>query len=536
MDLDSQSHLQSRCHASIVVPRAPSFSYDVYRHCIHVCVNCPIVIYNLQRLYMKTANKRVKRLASTQKKKEKEKDGWIHLEVGGTPYEIGFAHGTLLRRHFPQVLKVLPFNVAQELKIPYADYLRDCKKIFSPILDEEEWAFIKEELRGIVAGASTPGITYDFLVAWNSYLSMCTYYEKNHGTEGLGRCCAFIATGTYTKTGEIVMAHNTHSDFATGFILNVIMKVSPKDSAASKRSNAFVMQTAPGLICSSSDWFLCENGIIGCETTIANLNYVPEFNKAKGSKGPSDPLSSKVPYYLRIRKAMQYGKTLDNYVEIMSKRSAGDYACTWFLGDVNTGEIMMLEDGGKSIGVERTMNGAFHGCNDAMTQEVSMLSTARDDKYNPNSTTGARNLRMEYLLFDKYRGELDTDKAKKILADHYDVSRSKYRIGKMNICKHAELEWQNKDTNKEIKNDTNKEIKNDTNKEIKNERRDLKGTIGSLKGATDGKVVDSAMAKKMQFEGRMGSSCGRAFRRLDYGLPHDMPIPNMPKHKWTKII
>ena len=497
---------------------------------------------------MKTANKRVKRLASTQKKKEKEKDGWIHLEVGGTPYEIGFAHGTLLRRHFPQVLKVLPFNVAQELKIPYADYLRDCKKIFSPILDEEEWAFIKEELRGIVAGASTPGITYDFLVAWNSFLSMCTYYEKNHnsdhnseGTVGPkdalhppkdhGRCCAFIATGNATKTGEIVMAHNTHSDFATGFTLNVIMKVkpqvNPKDNPKDNKSNSFVMQTAPGLICSSSDWFLCENGIIGCETTISNLNYAPEFNK--GSKGPSDPAQPKgskssVPYYLRIRKAMQYGKTLDDYVEIMSKRSAGDYACTWFLGDVNTGEIMMLEDGGNSIGVERTMNGAFHGCNDAMTQEVSMLSTVQDDKHNPNSTTGARNLRMEYLLFDKYRGQLDTDKAKKILADHYDVSRSKYRMGKMNICKHTELEHlQNKDT------------KNDTNKETK-KKEGSKGNVVPLRGATDGKVIDSAMAKKMQFEGRMGSSCGRAFRRSDYGLPADVPIPNMPKHKWTKIM
>ncbi len=456
--------------------------------------------------------------------KEKEKDGWIHLEVGGTPYEIGFAHGTSLRRHFKQVLKILPFNVARELKIPYADYMRDCKRIFSPILEEEEWAFIKEELRGIVAGASTPGITYDFLVAWNSYLSMCTYYEKNHGSEGTdhkepkdkGRCCAFIATGSATKTGEIVMAHNTHSDFATGFALNVIMKIKPKDyskdSPSDNKSNAFVMQTAPGLICSSSDWFLCENGIIGCETTIANLNYAPDF-----SKGPS------VPYYLRIRKAMQYGKTLDDYAEIMSKRSAGDYACTWFLGDVNTGEIMMLEDGGKSIGIERTMDGAFHGCNDAMTQEVSMLSTVRDDKYNPNSTTGARNLRMEYLLFDKYRGELDTDKAKKILADHYDVSRSKYRMGKMNICKHTELEWQNKDTNKEIKN----------------ERKVPKETLVSLvslRGATDGKVVDSAMAKKMHFEGRMGSSCGRVFRRSDYGVTSDVPIPNMPRHKWTKIM
>ena len=499
---------------------------------------------------MKSVNKKPRKHANTHKKRgvTENKDGWIHLEVGGTPYEIGFAHGTLLRRHFSQVLRVLPFNVAQELKIPYADYLRDCKRLFGPILDDSEWSFIKEELRGIVAGAAMKGVTYDFLVAWNSYLSMCSYYENNHGTsehakhepKNLGRCCAFIATGSATKTGEIVMAHNTHSDFATGFILNVIMRVTPT------LGNVFVMQTAPGLICSSTDWFLCDNGIIGCETTISNLNFTPDF-----SKGPKDPTQptvanskvanssvAKVPYYLRIRKAMQFGKTLDDYVDIMSKNSAGDYACTWYLGDVNTGEIMMLEDGGDKVGVRRTMDGAFHGCNDAMTEEVAMLQTTRDEKYNPNSTTGARNLRMEYLLFDKYAGKLDTTNAKKILSDHYDVSRSKYRMGKMNICKHTEMEHLDKD-------ELNK--KDD---EINEKRKDLKETLVSLKGkgprktygfpylkgATDGKVIDSTMARKLQFDGRMGSSCGRAFRRSDFGLPADVPILDMPRHKWTKIV
>ena len=486
---------------------------------------------------MKTANKRARGNKGTLKIKHNaingkiidKKEGWIYLEVGGTPYEIGFAHGKWLRQHFKQVLRVLPFNVTQELKIPYADYLRDCKRIFTPILEEDEWAFIKDELRGIVAGASMKGVTYDFLVAWNSYLSMCTYYEKNHdsfsskgtegteGTEGLGsegtvvrehgRCSAFIATGSATKTGEIVMAHNTHSDFATGFILNVVMRVIPSamPSAMPLAPTSFVMQTAPGLICSSSDWFLCDNGIIGCETTISNLNFVPDF--------PKDPLSSKVPYYLRIRKAMQYGKTLDDYVEIMSKRSAGDYACTWFLGDINTGEIMMLEDGGKHIGVERTRDGAFHASNDAMTPEIVALDTTRNNKYNPDSTTGARHLRMEYLLFDKYRGKLDTTNAKKILADHYDVSENRYKMGKMNICKHAELEIQEP-----------------------NKKEGSKGNVVPLKGATDGKVIDSSMARRMQFEGRMGSPCGRIFRRSDYGLPPSAPILDMPRHKWTKLL
>ena len=104
---------------------------------------------------MKTAKKHTKPASGTLKKyKTYKNDGWIHLEVAGTPREIGFTHGKLLRNELKHVLKVLPYNVEQELKIPYAQYLRDCKRIFTPILDSDEWRFIKEELQGIVAGAS----------------------------------------------------------------------------------------------------------------------------------------------------------------------------------------------------------------------------------------------------------------------------------------------------------------------------------------------------------------------------------------------
>ena len=262
---------------------------------------------------------------------------------------------------------------------------------------------------------------------------------------------------------------------------------------------------------------------------------------------------------------MQYGKTLDDYVEIMSLHSAGDYACTWFLGDINTGEIMMLEDGGKHIGVERTRDGIFHASNDAMTPEVAMLDTTHSNKYNPDTSSGARYLRMEYLLFDKYKGEIDTTNAKKILADHYDASKSKYEMGKMNICKHAELEIKKNNTKEGVKkiapsfpqSGTINNVPFEGGVQGENNRRlfhysmphsgilepwvPLKGkgprkTVGFPKGASDGKVVHSSMARNMQFEGRMGSPCGRIFRRSDYDLSPDVPILNMPKHKWTKLL
>lgn len=46
---------------------------------------------------------------------------------------------------------------------------------------------------------------------------------------------AFIATGEATRTGKIVMAHNVHSDLASGQLLNIVLKITPA------RGHEFVM-------------------------------------------------------------------------------------------------------------------------------------------------------------------------------------------------------------------------------------------------------------------------------------------------------
>lgn len=134
------------------------------------------------------------------------------------------------------------------------------------------------------------------------------------------------------------MAHNTHTNFADGQLHNIIMNVIPSSG------HPFVMQTSAGYIASGTDWFICSTGMIGCETTIGDINYTPRFG---------------VPYFCRIRQAMQYGKTLDDYEQIMDKKNAGDYACSWLFGDINTNEIMLYEIGLKEKNVQRTKNGVF---------------------------------------------------------------------------------------------------------------------------------------------------------------------------------
>jgi len=444
--------------------------------------------------------KNTKSLSSTQKKRihingEKlyEREGWIGINVYGTHYEIGFAHGRLLRRHLAQVVKVLKYLVDGVFKTTLSEYVKTCKTVLKRAMNLSEWKFIKEEIQGICDGCAHPDITFDFLVAWNAFLSMC-YYQKYRTTKTVnaGRCSAFIATGEATKTGNIVMAHNTHSDLASGFVCNVIMRINPEGKIP------FIMQTSPGLVCSSADWFQTNAGIIGCETTISSTNYDADFENG-------------VPYFFRIRKAMESGQTLDDYVSIMEAQNAGDYPCSWLLGDINTGTIMRFELTKNAVSVATTNNGVYYGMNSAVSPEVRLLDSDDSTSKDIMKSSGARNARFEYLLMDKYYGTITTDVAKKIISDHYDVGKNKYRMGIRGICKHRECE---------------------ENKEFE------------LSGATDGKVIDSKMAEKREFEGIFGSSCGRVFKRKDYVKKAENSnesklwkdaLQDVPKYNWVKL-
>ena len=419
-------------------------------------------------------------------------NGWITARVYGAPFDRGFAHGYLLYKELKSVGPIIKHLVKTYYKTSLTEYLERCKASIHPHLKTQEWGFIEQELRGICAGykkrTGELDLTYDILVGWNSYLSFVQVYEKiNKETDMdvVQRCSAFIATGSATHDGKIIMAQNTHTYFFTGFISNIALYVYPEDP-----DSAFMMQAAPGLISSSADWFITQRGIVGCETTIANISYVPDFTQ-------------NVPYFLRIRKAMEQGQTMDDYVAIMSDRNAGDYACSWLFGDIRTNEIMRFEQGFKTSDVQRTHNGTFHGMNSAISPVLRMLETTDTGLEDPHVSTGARNLRLEHLLL---KPRLSIADAKRIISDHYDVGENRECKGLRTICKHGEC-----------------------------------ADPFAPAGATDGKVVDSEMARTLSFEGIMGSSCGRVFRKKDYpdySKKHGnwkKLVPNMQKWPWANI-
>jgi hypothetical protein len=416
--------------------------------------------------------------SNSKTQKIRNQDGWIKVHVRGTPYEMGYQHGRILRKQIEKLPEIMKYMVEKDYKTSVSEYVSQCKSIVDKYTDLPEWKGIFDELKGIRDGCRLKSITLNFLIAWNMYLSMNEIYEAKNTDQ---RCSAFIATGSKTHDGNIIMAHNTHCDYVVGFISNIVLHMHPTMPG----SIPFVMQTLPGLVCSSTDWFISESGIIGCESTISEINYKPDFETG-------------VPYFFRIRKAMETGKTLDDYVAIMLEKNAGDYACSWFFGDVNTGEILRLELAKKTHGIERTKDGMYYGMNSAITPEVSMIETNDTNLDDPTSRTGSRNFRLEQLLNAQ---KIDLKYAKKVLADHYDYGENRFRKGMRGICRHSECE---------------------------------KGENHKLAGAVDGKVVDAKMAKEMKFIGRMGSSCGRVFKKKDYT---DAPkcLIDMPKYGWVSI-
>jgi hypothetical protein len=399
--------------------------------------------------------------------------GWITVKVSGSYYDMGYQHGSILRKQIKKAKDVMKHLVKKVYKVSLLDYVSKC---LSLIKETEEWKNIFDELRGICDGCSS-AMTLNELIAWNMYLSMDEILNKSLDKD-VQRCSAFIATGSKTVDGNILMAHNTHCDYASGFISNIVMHMRP----SAPNTFPFVMQTLPGLVCSSTDWFISESGIIGCETTISKINYIPDFEKG-------------VPYFFRIRKAMETGKTLDDYVSIMMEQNAGDYACSWLFGDINCGEIMRFELGKKTHGIDRTQDGLFYGMNSAFTLTKETDDTELND---PTTMNGSRNVRLNQLLNAK---KLDLKYAKKVLADHYDCKEQIVRKGMRGICKHKECE---------------------------------KGEDYKIAGAVDGKVTNADMARKLKFIGRMGSSCGRPFLRKDYANVPEC-VDNMPKYNWIKL-
>jgi len=422
-----------------------------------------------------------------------DKNGWIYLQIKGKPYERGFQHGSLVAAELKEIIKTLKHVTLIETGQDWNYFVKAAERIFVPYLDKE----ILDEIKGIAAGAKAEGVnlTWQEVLTWNGYEELTGYWWPNEkaGKYPPGRkehCSAFVATGSYTKDGKIVMAHNSWCGFEIGQHFNVILDLKPA------KGNRMFMQSAPGYLGSFTDFFVTSAGIMGTETTIAGF-------------GQYDPKEE--PEFYRVRKAMQYANNLDEFVNIMKKKNNGGYANAWLLADTNTGEIMRFELGLKYLSVTRTTEGYFIGFNGPYDPKIRNLECGNTYFYDIRTSVGSRHVRLKELM-DLMRGKIDVKVAEEILADNYDVYLGKKKLGSRNVEGHYWLDAM--------------------------EYWPARLPYQPL-GAVDGKVMDSTLAKNMSFWARWGSSSGLAFDAKKFLKEHpqwnylDGYLNDRPSQPWT---
>lgn len=399
-----------------------------------------------------------------------ERGGWIYVHLEGAPKRIGFQHGYLLAPEIDDALQAIKLSDTRSTKRDWDFFRKAAREMLWPKIDAE----YQEELEGIVEGVRARGINADIddVVALNAFEELPDYYVPWYNAQhkvaraprlvSPGNCSAFVATGSYTRDGKIVIAHNNWTSYLHGERWRIIFDIVPA------RGARVLMDGFPGVITSDDDFGVNSNGIMVTETTITQFSGWDPKGK---------------PEFVRSRKALQYANSIDDYARIMLDGNNGGYANDWLLADNKTGEIAQFELGLKVHKVWRTRDGYFVGSNWARDPKLLKEETTFDPQ-NPQSSPNARRARWEQLMKES-KGEIDVALAEKFLGDHLDTVSSQEGADERTLCGHTDA----------------------------SQRGVKEWAWGAFYpgGAVQGKAMDGAMAKAMSFVARRGHPCGADF-------------------------
>jgi hypothetical protein len=417
-----------------------------------------------------------------------EQGGWIYVHLEGEPSRIGFAHGYLLAPEIADAFAAVKLEDVHSTKREWEFFRQAAREMLWPKIDPEYQA----ELLGIVEGLKARGVALDRddVVALNAFEELPNYYvpwyNQQHKVAGAprltspGNCSALVATGSWTRDHQVVIAHNNWTSYLQGERWRIIFDIVPQGGYR------ILMDGFPGVIISDDDFGVNSAGILVTETTITQF-------------AGWDPNGK--PEFARARKAMQYSKSIDDFVRIMRDGNNGGYANDWLVADRKSGEIARLELGLKHSRVWRTKDGYFVGSNFALDPQVLAEETTFDAN-NPASSPNARRTRWEELMKES-RGKIDVTLAQQFLSDHFDSYEKKQVADERTLCGHADT----------------------------NARSIPEWEWGPYYpgGAVQGKATDGRMAEGMSFIARIGHPCGADFLAKPFLAAH-------PEYSWQQPV
>ncbi len=252
-------------------------------------------------------------------------NGWTYVHLEGTPEQIGYQHGYLLATEIQDLYKVYVLMLPHDNGKDWNFFREASKNILWPHVEQE----YRDEMQGIADGVNAQGVKLDIwdVVAMNAAMEWSYYidqYDKAHKIASLptvtagDHCSAFVAIGSYTKEGRVVIAHNNWTSYLDGARWTIAFDIAPA------QGYHFVMDGLPGLIHSGDDFGLNSAGIVITETTITGFHGFD---------------SNGVPEFVRARKAMQYSASIDDVARIFKEGNNGGYANDWLIADTRKGEI-----------------------------------------------------------------------------------------------------------------------------------------------------------------------------------------------------
>ncbi|RKZ85952.1 MAG: peptidase C45 [Candidatus Parabeggiatoa sp. nov. 1] len=460
-----------------------------------------------------------------------DRNGWTYVHIEGEPEERGEQYGNLVVDKYKNILEKTKYMTYQTTGVPYEYFVKKAVELTKGKIPDELMA----EMTGFAKGLTKAGFksTVEDIIGWNAYSGITGYWWPNQGqdeyykellkmkkccsdyfngaiTEGCpkpqkmrqGHCSAFVATGSATKDGKIVIGHETFDDFWASGMMNIILDMKPTEGAR------ILMQTAPGYVMSMTDFFVCKSEehnscMVGLETTIIEFStYIVDA----------------IPEWVRVREAMQYGYSIEKWIEIMQKDNNGANPGSWLLGDIITNEIARFEQGYLFQNIECKKDGHFFGCNAVEDPRIRNIECTEVGYNDIRRQTGGRRTRWPQLL-TQHNGSITAEIGQRMLADTYDVYLKQDVGGANTICSMYD---------------------NDPRRHFSSQSGvwpDPYTPAGSL----DGKITTSELAKDLKMLAIWGRANGVAFNAKEFLAKHPQwewqkyCLDDRPEQPWTQF-
>lgn len=313
--------------------------------------------------------------------------GFKVIECGGTPYEIGYAHGSQGKDeilHSVEVYKEMfgtygnmDWEIARRLSKNYIRYIER--------YDQD----LMEEIKGVAAGS---GLEVQDILALNARSEVILMKGNFMPTDG---CTSVCATPEATKKGNTILAQNW-------------------DWKAAQIESVLVLKINQEKMHKPNITMVTEGGVIG--KIGFNSNGIGVCLNALGTKGHYNG----VPLHIILRGILNSRKVSDAVESInwLPNACAANYMIA-----SSCGEALDVEKTPLDFDVMYSKEGVLAHSNHFLTERLRIADTSRLMAPDSYLRYGVAN-----KLLHRYYGNIDEDVIKMILSDHKDYPDS--------ICSH----------------------------------------------------------------------------------------------------